>query len=111
MGHPRIAEAAERRKDPRICVPFLATIRGVDMEGSPVRADTVLDNICAGGLYFRLMKRVAVGERLIVVFKLSFNGLAHEVPQVEVAGDVLRTDRQEGGAWGTAVRIVTVRFH
>jgi hypothetical protein len=112
VGHPTTAQIAERRKDPRICVPFFANIQGVDAEGAPVKVDTVLDNLCIGGLYFRMMKRLPVGEHLIVVFQLSVaDGLDRQGPHVEVAGDVLRTDNREGGAWGTAVRIVTVRFH
>src|SRR5262245_29330904 len=58
---------AERRRHPRLRKPFPATVRGVDAYGESFEADTVLDNLSAGGLYLRLGRCVKQKTKLFVI--------------------------------------------
>ena len=43
---------SERRAKPRVSGRFGATVHGVGADGRPFRAETVLENISASGIYF-----------------------------------------------------------
>jgi hypothetical protein len=111
MNRVATARRRERRKYDRICVPFRIRVTGTDADGDPIRADTVVDDIGAGGLYFRMMQRPHAGTRLLVRLQLSVtDGLEPEGTVVEMGGEVLRTERREGGAWGVAIKTISSRF-
>jgi hypothetical protein len=61
----------ERRRHPRVCLPFPASVEGVDEDGEPFRAETVLDDLSAGGVYLRLVERVRPGSVLTVTARFS----------------------------------------
>jgi hypothetical protein len=101
----------ERRRHGRICVPFRTNVVGKDADGAPISANTVADNLGAGGLYFRIMQRPMIGSRLLIKISLSIaHGLDIEGPFVEMDGEVLRVEKREGGAWGVATKTVSTRF-
>lgn len=101
---------ADRRRQTRICVPFLARVEGTDADGHPVRATTVLDNLSVDGLYFRLMHRVSAGAPFRVVVFLAEVDPTRETPRVEIHGEVLRTEDRGSGVIGVALKVVTARF-
>lgn len=104
-------ENGERRHDQRICVPFPARVRAVDLSGEAFQADTVLDNISAGGVYMRLARSVKLGERVFVVVRLSTSREEKQrVPRLAMLGTAVRVDPQDGGHCGVAVASTGTRF-
>ena len=91
----------ERRRHPRVCLPFPASVEGVDEGGKPFRAETALDDLSAGGVYLRLAERVLPDAVLTVTARFSM------VPSrgivVRLTGRVLRVEPKPGGAFGVAV--------
>jgi len=101
----------ERRRHGRICVPFRTNVTGTDVDGAPICANTVVDNLGVGGLYFRMMQRPTIGSRLLIKMRLSVaDGFDVEGPFVEMDGEVLRTEKRQGGAWGVATKTMSTRF-
>jgi hypothetical protein len=95
----------ERRAKPRVLVPFQATVQGVDQEGAPFEAATVVDNLSAGGLYLRIGWEVREGARLLVNVHMNGQSTAPSDPGLsfEVYGYVKRVEPIPGGAFGVAV--------
>ena len=91
----------ERRRHPRVHLPFPASVEGVDDGGEPFRVETALDDLSAGGVYLRLHKRVRPGAVLTVTARFS------RVPGrgivVRMTGKALRVEPKPGGAFGVAV--------
>lgn len=109
LGTTPVAE--ERRSKLRIAVPFHAKVRGTDLSGDEFAVETVLDNISAGGLYVRIVPRVAIGTRLSVDVALRTTPVATgDSPRFSVDGTVLRAEQKPGGACGLAVSFEQVRF-
>lgn len=105
-------EVAERRHKPRICIPFLAKVEGVDSKGKAFAIETVLDNVSAAGLYLRLMQPVDQGAKLSMVVRLNTQtSLIEEAPSFSMEGVVLRAEEKTGGVRGVAVFFDHVRFH
>ncbi len=104
-------DSMERRRAPRIVMPFPATVRGIDVTGKPFEVDTVLDNFSACGLYLRLARPVEQGRQLFVVVRLSL-APAHAVPAPRVAlhGVVLRVKPQPDSMYGLALSFARHRF-
>ena len=76
----------------------------------------MIDNLCADGLYLRLMRPVERGAKLSVVFRLSTSTAAAAAakavaqPRVAVKGVVLRSESKPGGACGVAITFERPRF-
>ena len=105
------ARSDDRRRKPRICVPFHATVRGVNNEGEKFNIETVLDNVSGEGLYMRMMPSVKEGASLaieIVLHKPLHK--TEEASRILVDGVVLRTENKAGGVSGVAVAFGRVRF-
>lgn len=99
------------RNKPRICDPFPVTVHGVDADGAKFEFETVIDNISAGGLYFRLTRCVDPGVELLLVIRLStatMDGAA--APNVVATGVVLRAEPKPGGTCGVAVAFTHHHF-
>jgi hypothetical protein len=104
-------EEEERRSKLRIPGPFPAVVRGVDRKGQAFETDTVLDNLSAGGLYFRLIPRVEEGAKVFVVVQLSMAPTEEATrSRLGVLGVTLRVEAHPSGAWGTAVAFTRHRF-
>ena len=93
----------ERRRHPRINVPFPATVEGVNGEGLPFRFDTALDDLSRGGLSLRILELVAVGAELRVTARLSVVGSKGVAFTLE--GKVVRVEPKPGGAYCVALKI------
>ena len=96
---------SERRRSPRICVPFPATVRGVDKDGHPFEVRTVLDSISHTGLYLRLMPCVEEGSSLSVTFRMldPKTGNPDNASSFKVSeARVVRIDQKPGDVCGVA---------
>lgn len=102
----------ERRQQRRICDPFPAKVKGVNVDGVAFEVDTVIDNISSACLYLRLMSFIERGARVRVTFRLSGSvKKAESSPMAEVTGEVLRADTKPGGVCGVAIGYKLHRFH
>ena len=107
-GGPRPAgRLQERRSKPRIYEPFPAVVVGVD-GGGVFEAETFTENFSAAGLYLRLRQRLEPGATLFIVVHMPTSG--EGACRVAVHGVVLRSELQEGGACGLAVRFMHHKF-
>jgi hypothetical protein len=110
-GSRSVARSDERRKKPRICVPFHATVHGVSNEGDEFNIETVLDNVSGDGLYMRMMPSVKEGASLAIEIVLQKPlHKTEEASRILADGVVLRTENKAGGVSGVAVAIDHVRF-
>ena len=101
----------ERRRKPRIDIPFPAKVKGVDANGEAFETNSVLDNFSAGGLYLRLACSLNQGAELLVFVELP---TASEdkagASLIETKGVVLRAEPKPDGACGVAVGFERYRF-
>lgn len=105
------ARKQDRRKKPRICVPFHATVRGVNNEGEKFAIDTVLDNVSGNSLYVRMMPGVEKGTSVAIEIVLHKPLQAtEEGSRLLIDGVVIRTEEKAGGVLGVAVGFDRVRF-
>jgi len=111
-GLRSIARSDDRRKKPRICVPFHATVRGMNNEGEEFIVETVLDNVSSDGLYLRMMPSIKEGTTLAIEILLHkpLHVTEESSSRILVDGLVLRTDNKAGGVFGVAVALDNVRF-
>jgi hypothetical protein len=94
----------ERRQKPRLYRPFPIKVQGMDATGSEFEISTVLDNISAGGLYFRLSRNIEMGARLSIIVRLSSSPEDTESGmQVAAHGQVVRVDDLPMDEHGIAV--------
>jgi hypothetical protein len=101
----------ERRSFPRIETPLPALVRSVDVDEQPFEAHTVVDNFSSGGVYLRLVRRVAQGRRLFVLIRLSADlNDAASGGYIALHGLALRVEGRPGSAFGTAIKITHHRF-
>ena len=101
----------ERRRKPRICQPFPATVQGKAARGERFETNTQLNNLSAGGLYMRLAQCVEPGAKLGAVIQFSTtrtNGVG--APRVAIEGVVLRVELNPNGAYGVALEFTHYRF-
>jgi hypothetical protein len=110
-GLRSVAQSDDKRKKPRICVPFHATVRGMNNEGEEFIVETVLDNVSSDGLYMRMMPSIKEGTTLSIDILLHKPlHVTEEASRILVNGVVLRTDNKAGGVSGVAVAFHNVRF-
>ena len=101
----------ERRDKLRIVGPYPAIVRGTDESGERFEADTVVDNLSAGGLFLRLSEKVSKGARLFILCQLSTSpddGLPP--PRVAIRGRVVRLVPEPDGTTGLGIAISNHRF-
>ena len=105
------SDGMDRRSTPRIELPFLATVRGLDRRGERFTLETVVDNLSPCGLYLRLARPVEPRATLFVVVRFAPAGSAAvAAPGVAVRGVVRRAELRPGGVWGVAVAFMRHRF-
>jgi hypothetical protein len=101
----------ERRQKPRINMPFIAKVQGVDISGKEFGVYTLLDNISATGLYMKLSREVESGSKLFSIVRLATYWTEQEpVARIAVRGVVLRVEPEEFGLCGIALRFTRHRF-
>jgi hypothetical protein len=101
----------DRRRLPRIEIPFPAIIRGIDSHDQSFEEGSCIDNLCASGLYIRLARQLAPGAQPFVFVQLSITPAAdHLCGYLAIHGRVARVDSRPGGIFGTAMTITNYRF-
>lgn len=103
-----IDERVERRKKPRISLPFVVKVRGVDTEGKSFVADTVVDNLSTGGIHVHLPFRVSAGQELLIMIRLSVSTTANAV-RVQARGPVVRVEPKPHQSFGVALAFIEYR--
>lgn len=98
----------ERRRHPRIYVPFTADVQGFGEGGEPFRCLTVLDDLSAGGFRLRIMQRPEENSELTVESRLSLEG--NRGALLVIKGRVLRIEPKGGGVYGVALKIKNHKF-
>jgi len=85
-------EHMERRRSPRISVPFHVSVRSGDENGSEYHAETVLDNLSAGGCYLRLPRKFACGSEIFTSSAFGGSGEEGRAPVIATKGVVARVE-------------------
>ena len=111
---PAIEEIAHAFKDerskPRVCLPLLATVQGLDAQGQSFSMMTAVDNLSANSLYLRLLLCVEQGASLSIQLKLSNSTLTPKLfSQVSINGIVRRVEQKMGGVYGVAITFNEMR--
>lgn len=107
------AHSPERRRSPRICVPFPTTVRGVDKDGQSFEVKTVLDNFSHTGLYLRIMPCVEEGASLSVTIRMlnPKTGKPEGTSSFQVSeARVVRIDLKPGEVCGVAAVFERSKF-
>ena len=105
------SETLERRKNPRVSIPFHVRVRGVDEAGKQFSIETVVDNISGSGLYLRMMPYVEAGTKLVFDIQLRpAQQFEEQAPHFSADGSVVRSEKLPGGASGVAASFAKVRF-
>jgi hypothetical protein len=101
----------DRRRNLRVYEHFPIKVRGVDAEGVTFDIDTVIENLSSGGLYFKLSRRVALGERLFFVIYMSTGRKEKKAaPIVAAHGKVVRSESNGVRDYGMGVAFYNHRF-
>jgi hypothetical protein len=94
----------ERRRHLRLEFSFPARVQGIDGRGDPFEVDVNVENICAGGFYLLLPRRVGPGAKLSTTIRFSTVTVAHARPKFLAAhGTVRRADHGPDGTCGVGV--------
>ncbi len=102
--------STDRRK-PRMNGPCAAIVHGIDANGQAFRTETLLENLSASGLYFRLQHPVPIGEKLFVVFAFTPQDIREASgPKVATRGTVCRSEAHPDGHCGLAMTMQQWRF-
>ena len=100
----------ERRRKPRITLPFPITVRAVAANGTRFTTTVVVDSLSCQGLAFRLAQPIKPTARLFVLVRLSC--AVSDAPSPHVAGHlhVLRVAQGPHGEYAVAGRLIHHRF-
>lgn len=102
------SQDVERRRAPRVDLPFPAIVRGIDATGERFTLNVQLDNLSACRLYFRVRQPVGPGTKLLLIGRLS--PTLDTGPSVALRGTVLRAEAQADGCYRLAVEFKHHRF-
>ena len=94
----------EKRKTARVCCSLPVRIRGYSKAGHAIQADTLVDNISAGGLYFQLGRPVAERSRLFAIVRLASGGA------IAARGFATRIEQRPHGLFGVAMQFTRARL-
>jgi hypothetical protein len=105
LGEPRCRDAAW------IEVPFLATVRGIDQDGTRFEAETVLDKLSTHGLAMRLARAVRPDTQMLIVIRFATDpARGGAVPGVAAHGVVQQVTPGSDGTYDVAVSFTHHRF-
>jgi hypothetical protein len=94
----------DMRKSSRVYGCFPVRIHGFDECGREFRANSLVDNLSAGGLYLQLGRRVAEGSRFFGVVRFVTGAT------IAACGVVARVEPLGYGLTGVAVRFTRTRL-
>ncbi len=94
----------ERRRQARLEDRLPARVLGVGLDGRAFDVEVCLDNLCAGGFYLRLPRRVERGAKLSTTIRFSTVTVAPARPKfLAVHGTVRRSEPRPDGTYGVGV--------
>jgi hypothetical protein len=100
----------DRRVKPRIICDYPAIIEGYDVDGAKYNDHAKLANLSASGLFMLANRRVKNGTKLSVTVLLSNTFSEIDAPKLSTNGIVVRTELQNNGTCGIAVKFTNYRF-
>jgi hypothetical protein len=102
---------SERRIKPRVSCDYPATMMGYDNQGRKIIENATLENLSGSGLYMWINKYIEYGAKLTVTVRLINASLTdEETPHLAIKGIVVRTEPQNNGTCGIAVKFNQYRF-
>ncbi len=99
----------ERRRKPRIDLPFPVQVSGRDHRGEAFEVQTSLRNLSASGLYMEMSRELERGGRLSLVIQMARSGQQEEAATVKAEAEVVRLQRLEEERWGVGMRLLSRR--
>jgi hypothetical protein len=100
----------EKRSKPRVACSYPAIVEGLDNQGTKYSDSAKLVNLSASGLFMRANRYVENGEKLAVTIYLANKPIDEETPKLATNGIVVRTEFQDDGTYGIAVKFYRYRF-
>ena len=99
----------ERRLSPRVSLPYAARLWGVDVQGKPLKEDTVIDNLSTSGLYLHLKGAVPQSSHVHIAALVSPRGAKTTGLRLVASGIVVRTEPKPDGRCGVAIKFIRRR--
>jgi hypothetical protein len=95
----------------RVSVHYHGRVRIVDAYGDKFKADVIVENMSAAGLYLRLPRSIRQGSQTSVALRLSTDLTdASRKLVVAIRGVALRGEPKSDGTWGVAVAFTRYRL-
>ena len=100
----------DRRVKPRINCDYPAIIEGYEGDGTKYNDHAKLANLSASGLFMLANHSVNNGTKLSVTVLLSNTFSDLDAPKLSTNGVVVRTEPQNNGTCGIAIKFTNYRF-
>jgi hypothetical protein len=100
----------DRRSKPRENKIYPAIVKGCDAQGRKFEEIATLTNLSASGCYLQLLRPIRLGEELRVTLYLPNPQPGQPGSNITITGVVVRTDQDEQGTPGIALKILHYRF-
>jgi hypothetical protein len=100
----------ERRIKPRVICDYPVIIEGYDRNGKKFNEDAQLANLSASGLYMKAHRNIEYGSPLSVTVLLTSTYVDKDTPKIATNGIVVRSEPQQDGGCGVAVKFNHYRF-
>jgi hypothetical protein len=100
----------ERRRKPRITLPFPLTIRGSDGKGTRFTTTAVVMSLCCQGVSFRVLHPIEPGVRVFLLIRLSTTPSEQPAPHVAAHVRVQRIMHEINKGYVVAGEIIHQRF-
>jgi hypothetical protein len=100
----------DRRVKPRIDCDYPAIIEGYDRDGTKYNDHAKLANLSASGLFMLAQRNLKNGTKLSVTVLLSNMISEVDAPKLSTNGIVVRTEPQNNGTCGIAIKFTNYRF-
>lgn len=101
---------SDRRVKPRVVCDYPAIIEGIDIQGNKYEESGKLANLSASGLFMWVTRYVELGSKLSVTILLCNAALDTDSPKLATNGIVVRTEPQNDGTCGVALKFNHYRF-
>jgi len=100
----------DRRVKPRIDCDYPAIIEGYEGDGTKYNDHAKLANLSASGLFMLAHRNLINGTKLSVTVLLSNTISELDAPKLSTNGIVVRTEPQNNGTCGIAIKFTNYRF-
>ena len=105
-----MSDLSERRRGLHLIASFPVKVRGYEC-GGRYCAEGFVNDLCSDGVYMRLSRPVAAGERLIAIMSLSDErNKTYAAPKVGAYGRVMGVETLDGGQYGVILHFTRCIF-